>query len=136
MFLAASYVAEKKDLMLPFLKKYWWVFMVALLLVRFFRLDFHAGYNVLGTILLFLCLTGAAYVFPKLNVKTDISYGVYIYHMTVVNALIAIGYTGSQWLLLIVTVMTFILAWVSTKTIGSLAMRMKSKSQRDNKTKS
>lgn len=131
MFLAASFVAEKKDLMLPFLKKYWWVFMVALLLVRFFGLDFRAGYNVLNTILLFLCLTGAAYVFPKLNVKTDISYGVYIYHMTVVNALIALGYTGNQWLLLIVTVMTFILAWVSTKTVGSLAMRMKLKSQGD-----
>lgn len=135
MFLAASFVAEKKDLMLPFLKKYWWVFMAALLLVRFFGLDFRAGYNVLGTILLFLCLTGAAYVFPKLNVKTDISYGVYIYHMTVVNALIAMGYAGSQWLLLIVTVITFILAWVSIKTIGSLAMRKKLMSQRDNKSK-
>ena len=131
MFLAASFVAEKKDVMLPFLKKYWWVFMVALLIVRFFGLDFHAGYNVLGTILLFLCLKGAVYVFPKQNVKTDISYGVYIYHMTVVNALIALGYTGNQWLLLIVTVMTFILAWVSTKTVGSLSMRMKLKSQRD-----
>lgn len=131
MFLAASYVAEKKDMVLPFLKKYWWAFLVALLLVRFFGFDFHAGYNVLGTILLFLCLTGAAYVFPKLNVKTDISYGVYVYHMTVVNALIALGYTGSQWLLLIVTVITFIFAWLSTKTVGSLAMRMKSKSQRD-----
>lgn len=131
MFLAASYVAEKKDLMLPFLKKYWWVFMVALLLVRSFGFDLYAGYNVLGTVLLFLCLTGAAYVFPNLNVKTDISYGVYIYHMTVVNALIALGYTGNQWLLLIVTVMTFILAWLSTKTVGSLAMRMKLKSQRD-----
>ena len=131
MFLAASFVAEKKDLMLPFLKKYWWVFMAVLLLVRFFGLDFRAGYNVLNTILLFLCLTGAAYVFPKLNVKTDISYGVYIYHMTVVNTLIAMGYAGSQWLILIVTIMTFILAWVSTKTVGSLAMRMKYKRLRD-----
>ena len=116
MFLAASYVAEKKGLMLPFLKKYWWVFMVALLLVRSFGFDLYAGYNVLGTVLLFLCLTGAAYVFPNLNVKTDISYGVYIYHMTVVNALIALGYTGSRWLLLFVTVMTIILAWISNKT--------------------
>ena len=79
--------------------------------------------------MLFLCLTGAAYVFPKLNVKTDISYGVYIYHMTVVNALIELGYTGNQWLLLLVTAITFILAWISTKTIGKLSMRMKGKSQ-------
>ena len=129
MFLAASFVAEKKDVVLPFLKKYWWVFLAALLLVRISGFDFMAGYNVLSTILLFLCLTGAAYVFPKLNVKTDISYGVYIYHMTVVNALIALGYTGNQWLLLLVTAITFILAWISTKTIGKLSMRMKRKSQ-------
>lgn len=129
MFLAASFVAEKKDVVLPILKKYWWVFLAALLLVRISGFDFMAGYNVLSTILLFLCLTGAAYVFPKLNVKTDISYGVYIYHMTVVNALIALGYTGNQWLLLLVTAITFILAWISTKTIGRLSMRMKRKSQ-------
>lgn len=127
MFLAASFVAEKKEVVLPFLKKYWWVFLAALLLVRFSGFDFLAGYNVLSTILLFLCLTGAAYVFPKLNVKTDISYGVYIYHMTVVNALIELGYTGNQWLLLLVTAITFILAWISTKTIGKLSMRMKGK---------
>lgn len=101
--------------------------MVVLLLVRVTGFDFMAGYNVLGTILLFLCLTGSAYVFPKLNVKTDISYGVYIYHMTVVNALIALGYTGNQWLLFIVAAVTSVLAWVSTKTVGKLAMRMKTK---------
>ena len=48
-----------------------------------------------------------------------------------IYALIALGYTGNQWLLLIVTVMTFILAWVSTKTVGSLSMRMKLMSQQD-----
>ena len=60
MFLAASFVAEKKDVVLPFLKKYWWVFLAALLLVRFSGFDFMAGYNDLSTILLFLCVTGAA----------------------------------------------------------------------------
>lgn len=47
--------------------------------------------------------------------------------MTVVNALIELGYTGNQWLLLLVTAITFILAWISTKTIGKLSMRMKGK---------
>ena len=126
MFLIASFVAEKKDEVLSFLKQYWWAFMVALLIVKFTDFDFLAGYKVLNTILLFLCLTGVAYVFPKLNVKTDISYGLYIYHMTVVNALIELGYTGNQWLLWVVAAMTLLLAWVSKKTVGNLAMRMKS----------
>lgn len=125
MFLAASFFAEKKEQVLPFLKKYWWIFLITLLVERFTHFDFRAAYNVMDTLLLFLCLTGMAYVFPKLNVKTDISYGVYIYHMTVVNALIALGYTGNQWLLLVVVSITFGLAWISTKTIGGLSMRMK-----------
>ena len=50
--------------------------------------------------------------------------------MTVVNALIALGYTGSQWLLLVVAAMTFLLAWISTKTVGKMAMSMKGKIQR------
>lgn len=127
MFLAASLVAEKKDVVLPFLKKYWWVFLLALLAERFTHFDFQAAYKVMDTLLLFLCLTGMAYVFPKLNVRTDISYGVYIYHMTVVNALIALGYTGNQYLLLVVALITFILAWISTKTIGQVSLRMKYK---------
>lgn len=130
MFLAASFVAERKDVVLPFLKKYWWSILAVQLLVRFSGFDYRTGYPVLGSILLFLCLTGAAYVFSKLNVKTDISYGIYIYHMTVVNALIALGYTGSQWLLLVVAAMTFLLAWISTKTVGKMAMSMKGKIQR------
>lgn len=125
MFLAASFVAERKDSIMPFLKKYWGVFFMAVLVVRFSHLDFYAGYNVLDTILLFLCLVGAAYVSPKLDIKTDISYGVYIYHMTVINALIAMGYLHDRWLWVVVSVITCLLAWISTKTVGELSRKMK-----------
>lgn len=81
--------------------------------------------NVLETILLFLCLIGASYVFPNLNIKTDISYGVYIYHMTIVNALIAMGYTKKSVLLVVVLVSTCVFAWISTKTIGKFSKKMK-----------
>lgn len=127
MFLVASFVAEKKETLLPVLKKYWWAFLLVLLIVRITDFDFNASYNVLDTILLFCCITGAAYVFPMLNIKTDISYGVYIYHMTVVNAIIALGYSGNQWMLLVVAACTCILAWLSTKTVGSISMKMKYK---------
>lgn len=65
--------------------------------------------------------------FLSFNVKTDISYGVYIYHMTIVNALITCGYMRNQWLMLIVIVTTCILAWISTKTIGEYSRQRKYK---------
>ena len=129
MFITASFVAEKKDMILPILKRYWWLLLISVLAVKYSRFDFYASYYVLETILLFLCLTGFAYVFPILNIKTDISYGVYIYHMTIVNALIAMGYTKKSVLLVVVLVSTCVFAWISTKTIGRFSKKMKSRSQ-------
>lgn len=126
-FLVAAFVAEKKEYILPALIRYWWLFLIAVLLIRYTGFDIRAGYNVLHTITLFACLTGAAYAFPLFNVKTDISYGVYIYHMTIVNALITCGYMRNQWLMLIVIVTTCILAWISTKTIGEYSRQRKYK---------
>lgn len=125
MFLAASFVAEKKETILPFLKRNWWLFFLGVMTIRFTHFDIKASYNVLGTILLFLCLVGFAYSFPQLNVKTDISYGVYIYHMTAVNALISLGYSQSPWLIIVVFTITFLFAWISTKTVGDLSRKMK-----------
>ena len=127
MFVVASFVAEKKDMFLPFLKRYWWLLLYSVLIVKYARIDLYASYNVLETILLFSCLTGFAYAFPNLNIKTDISYGVYIYHMTIVNALIAMRYTNNPVLLVVVLVSTCVLAWISTKTVGEFSKRMKSK---------
>lgn len=128
MFIAASFVAEKKDLILPILKRYWWLLLISVLIVKHYRLDFYASYYIFETMLLFLCLTGFAYVFPNMNIKTDISYGVYIYHMTIVNALIAMGYAKNPVLLVVVLVSTCVLAWISTKTVGKFSKKMKSRS--------
>lgn len=128
MFIAASFVAEKKDLILPILKRYWWLLLISILIVKHYRLDFYASYYIFETILLFLCLTGLAYVFPNINIKTDISYGVYIYHMTIVNALIAMGYAKNPVLLVVVLVSTCVLAWISTKTVGKFSKKMKNRS--------
>ena len=127
MFIFASFVAEKKDVVLPFLMKYCWAFFVGVIVVRYLNFDVHASYNVLGTTMLFFFLIGMAYTFPKINVTTDISYGIYIYIMTIVNAFIVFGYTGNQLLLLPVALITCVLAWLSTKTIGNLCKKKKKK---------
>ena len=45
--------------------------------------------------------------------------------MTIVNALIAMGYTKKSVLLVVVLVSTCVFAWISTKTIGKFSKKMK-----------
>lgn len=126
MFLVASCIAEYKDRCIPFLKKYWALFIVFAFIIQH-TYDIRAAYPLLYTITVFMGLLGVAYALPCINIKTDISYGIYIYHMTIVNALIELGYTGSVWLLLFVVIASSLLAFVSNKTIGNWSLQMKGK---------
>ena len=125
MFLLSAFVAERADRILPLLKKYWYVFIAATIIINTTDFDIKASYYIGRTIALFLGLLGASYIFPRLNIQTDISYGIYIYHMTVVNALIALNYSGNIWLLIVVLTITCLLAYISTKTIGNYSQMLK-----------
>lgn len=123
-FVLASFVAEKKNFFLPYLKRYWWLSFGLFLIFCMTKYDIRASYYILQTIMLFFTLTGVAYTFPKFDLKIDLSYGIYIYHMIVVNALIELGYTQHTWLLLLVLFFSIMLAWLSAKTIGRLSRKM------------
>lgn len=126
MFLVGAFLSEYKDKLLPICQKYWYIFVLITIALVITGLDVKLGdYCLLRSIFLFLGLLGFAYKAPWLNVKTDISYGVYIYHMTFVNAFIVLGFTGKPEFLLLVTILTFAISYISTKTIGTLSQRMK-----------
>ena len=129
MFIVAAFASEKKEKVIPFLKKYWWLFIGLLIVKRYvLHLDvFISSYALIDTIMLFCGIVGFAYAVPQVNLKTDVSYGIYIYHMTVVNALIALGYVGQSWTLWVVIIITCLLAWISTKTIGRISLKKKQK---------
>jgi hypothetical protein len=125
MFLFASFISEHRDTLLPWLTKNWLILFCVAIIFYFIRVDINIGYGLLRSISLAISLIGFAYAVPQLNIKTDISYGVYIYHMTFVNILIQMGYLRSLWQLVIVTVLTFAFAWLSTKTIGEYCAKKK-----------
>jgi peptidoglycan/LPS O-acetylase OafA/YrhL len=128
MFVLPCFIAEYKEKKLPYLKKYWWLYIILTILIKYFvKMDIDASYGLVHTLLLFCSLTGMAYSFSVLNVKTDISYGIYIYHMTIVNALLALGYSQEKWLLLVVFIITCLIAWFSTVTIGKYSLSRKYK---------
>ena len=128
MFLVAAFVAEYREKILPFLKRYWWVFFLLLIAKKYvLHLDIpmNHDYALFGVLLIFASVLGFAYKYPNVNIKTDISYGIYIYHMTVINALMVLGFTGQRWTLWAVVGLSCLLAYISTITIGRLSMNKK-----------
>ena len=81
-------------------------------------------------VLAFLILS-AAYTAPQLSEKflkgNDISYGVYIYHMLVVNFFVQRGIVGDSWYLAFVYAITVIVAFLSWKLVEKPALKMKKK---------
>jgi membrane-bound acyltransferase YfiQ involved in biofilm formation len=111
----------------PLLKKLWFVFVIASIAWRFLTFDINAGYTVVYSILCFAGLLGFAYAFPRLKIKTDISYEIYLLHMTAVNALIQAGMRGNIVSLFVVVIATCIVGWFLWATVGKQSSLVKSK---------
>lgn len=126
-FLLGSFVAKFYDRILPTLMRYWYVPFALLLIVRATGFDIGRPYRILGTLLLGLFIIGAAYRYPKLNIKKDISYGVYIYHMIFVNIAIQLGYKHNWNAYWIVAAATLLFAYCSYLTVGGLYRKKKQK---------
>jgi len=63
-----------------------------------------APFELLGDLLLAHCVIAVAFSAPSLSHRllreNDISYGVYLFHMPIVNAVLHLGHSGDRWLLL------------------------------------
>jgi peptidoglycan/LPS O-acetylase OafA/YrhL len=68
---------------------------------------------------------GLGYALPKINVKYDFSYGLYIYHMIVVNVMVVLGCSGNLWWLLVSYVISLGCAAVSYFSVGGISRRLR-----------
>lgn len=125
LFALGALVSEKRDTIIPILKKYWFIFIgVAFFFLSFPRIDVRFGsYPVFFCILQLLGLTGFAYRYPKFNIKFDFSYGLYLYHMVVVNTMIEFGLTGEIKYMIIAMLVSAIVSIASEQTIGKLPIK-------------
>ncbi len=118
LFYIGCFIAEFREKLLSFLKKYWFVLVLVGGVVYFFDFDIYAGYNVFTSVLLTSGLIGFAYRFPQLSLSPDISYGLFLYHMILVNACISFGFVENWLYALVVILLTVAFAYISTVTIG------------------
>ena len=123
MFLLGALIAEYKEKLLPIFKKYWLLILLLLTVYRMCSIKIPTpNYDIINTTFAFCGWVGFAYSFPRLNIKTDISYGIYIYHMTVVNAMIELGCSGNAFSVILALVITCLLAAISLKMVNVLIL--------------
>lgn len=126
LFFFGCFMAEHKKLIVDgFLVRYWYIILILAVVPYATRFDLYAGYYVAHSCLLVSGLIGFAYAYPKLAVKPDLSYGIFLYHMIVVNVFINFGLVKNWAYAAAVTVITVLLSFVSMKTIGTWSAKRK-----------
>ena len=114
LFIIGAFIGEYREKVLPFLKKTWWLLLAISILCQYLGFDVGKdSYGLLTYATRVPGLIGLAYCMPHINLKIDISYGIYIYHMIIVNIMIELGFVGKIYYLFIVLIITLLLAFGS-----------------------
>lgn len=137
-FLTGIAICKNFGWLLPYLKDkaiIWLVIYVGYIIIFKFWLKFYDNnyeisiWGILANTLLSLLTISFAFSFTDLSKKllreNDISYGIYIYHMPIINAFVSLGCKGSIWNLLILAFLTTILAFFSWKLIEQRILKLK-----------
>lgn len=102
-FLIGMFVYKYSDEMIPFLKLKWLhifcVYILVKILIRGLGMSSVLGvnYDVFSALLLSLVTIGAAYRFGTFRLKYEVSYGIFIYHMIIVNVWMEFLKTNGVW---------------------------------------
>lgn len=118
-FWLGMFIAEYKEIFIPVLMKYWYIPSIGAIVMKFSPFDIWS--RAFPVFLSCFCLTawlGLAYKFPKMKIKTDVSYALFIYHMIIVNVVIELGLSGSVGAIIGCIVSSFFFAYLSTVLIG------------------
>ncbi len=118
LFLAGGLMGAYFDRLIGLLKKLWPVFLACSVAVSLLGFESNVGaYELIKSLTLGLAMVGFAYRFPRLNIRTDLSYGFYIYHMIVINLMIHLGFAGNILCLAVALVLSLVLAVLSQLVI-------------------
>lgn len=125
-FLLGIFVAENKETILNYLIRYWWVLLGVQIIWAFINFDIYSrSYPIVGTYLSCLSCLGIAYAFPKINIKIDISYSLFIYHMIVMNVFIELGYSKGWFVALTIVLVSVGISLISTLVIQQWLKKIK-----------
>lgn len=121
-FFIGVFCYMKKAVLLPFLRKYCLLFSLIYFLLYLSPILKNGYYcSILVSILCPIVTIGLAYLLPSLRIKTDLSYGMFLYHWIVLNLIIYFDlFRKLPWIVCLVIFMisTLLLSWCSTTFVG------------------
>ena len=112
MFLVGAFVWEFFDELIEGLKKFWPVALLVSVVVNYFNIDI-GNYPLLKSVSLLCFSIGFGYAFPKLMLKHDLSYGLYLYHMVAINVMVFYGMSG--------TVLNIVIAFTASMMLSVIS---------------
>ncbi|MCR5540822.1 MAG: acyltransferase [Ruminococcus sp.] len=114
LFFFGCFLANFKEQIIPQLIKNWHILLILGFILHLVNVDINARYPVIKSIILVSGLIGFAYKFPQLKIHEDISYGIFLYHMIIVNIFISFGWIKEWKYVVLVFIITIIFAYIST----------------------
>lgn len=118
LFLIGCFICEYKHVLIPILKKTWWIFGLISIIPMIINWDIPGSYGIIRSTFLIICIIGMGYALPKLEIKIDFSYGIYLFHMIVINVLIALNLKGNIISFLILLGVVIPIAYLSYKIVN------------------
>ena len=121
----------KQDLIVPLLKKCIVFILGFYLVARYSSLDIPGYYcNVIIGVLCPLAVIGLAYSLPPRRFKTDITYGLFLYHWIFINLFINYKLFSNMPIILVTIVYTLLsigIAWLSSIIVGKWSRQLSMK---------
>ena len=128
LFLVGAFVSEYFDKVIIYLKRFWWLALIISQIAVHTGFDI-GSYRTIKSLFLGLGVLGMAYALPKINIKYDLSYGLYIYHMIVINVMVVIGVSSNAIWTIVALIISLALAAISYFTVGYISRKLRKKVQ-------
>lgn len=132
MFYLGIIFYKYSDNLIGLCKRYFWLILVLFILTSKFNYitnfiphTYNTG-TVIHVLICCILVFAFAYKFPNLKIKNDYSYGIYVYHMVVMNFFVHNKIINNDYLsLLTIYVITIVLAILSSKVTKHIIKKIK-----------
>lgn len=130
-YLIGAFLYTFKDEILPILIKNFKyivsIFILWNIINEFLNVNIGEHYNIITGILLPIISISLSYILGKHKLKMDLSYGIYLYHMVIINVLVQLNLTKRISSLIVVYVVTILAAILSWTLVEKPFINMKKK---------
>ncbi len=126
LFLVGAFISEYFDSMIAWLKRFWWAALIISQIAMYTGFDY-GTYGTIKSLFLGIGVIGLGYALPMIRLKHDFSYGLYIYHMIVINVMVVLGCSENTLWLFISFILSLALAVLSYFTVGGISRKLRTK---------